>query len=209
MSLAGALRAKDCSVALLDANTQVHPARENIEINPSSLLEIRWNRASVLSAKTVLLEAKNNFSSMDQAVLFFDVAVLHEAFPSQDAVPVNAVTESCIVSYMVLVNELVALFDRQQKGRIVFVLKTSASTEKNIPVSVAEAAFIRLAEETANTVSSLLVRLETPAGSSSLTPAAQEQEQLSWLVDQMLQPALQKNQNRWLKAGSRGLFGIL
>jgi len=213
VSLAGALRSRDASVALLsDASSEESAA---VSSDSASLVDVPWNRASVLSARTVPIRIKNCFTSLDQAVLVFDTPLLEDSFSPEDPLSPVRVADEYVRGYMLLVRELCALFTAREQGRLVFVLRDRQTRDvptdrapgrpANMPVSVAEAAFVRLAEETASSlatlkipsVQSLLVRIES----------ADDTANLVWLEDQLVAPIGNRPQGRWIKAGSRGLFG--
>ncbi len=201
VSLAAALHGKNISAALVSGDPS----------DTEAVREIRWNRSSSLSAKTVLIEAKSAFASLDQAVLLFDTPFLLATVPAGNSFA-NIVDEH-IKGYLLLVREINAFFAQQKKGRLVFVvrgrdaLQSPAAVPSNIPVAVCEAAFTALAAETASACSlqpnpalqTLLVTLES----------GEEAENLAWLVEQLEQTTPSRNQTRWIKAGQRGLFGKL
>jgi hypothetical protein len=211
VSLAGALRSRDVSVALIsDASGEEGASAPS---DSAGLADVPWNRPSALSARTVPLAVKNRFGSLDQAILVFDTPLLEAAFPPDDSLSPVRVADEYIRGYMLLVRELGALFAAQEQGRFAFVLRVRDSTAErsspppaNLPVSVAEAAFIRLAEETAlscgaskdSAVQSLLVRMENQDDSGNLL----------WLTEQLMTQAGNRSSGgRWIKAGTRGLFG--
>ena len=209
VSLAGALRSRAASVALLsDASSEESAA---VSSDSASLVDVPWNRASVLSARTVPVRIKNCFASLDQAVLVFDTPLLEDSFSPEDPLSPVRVADEYVRGYMLLVRELCALFTAREQGRLVFVLRDRQTRDvptdrapgrpSNMPVSVAEAAFVRLAEETASSlatlkipsVQSLLVRIES----------ADDTANLVWLEDQLVAPIGNRPQGRWIKAGSR------
>lgn len=208
-ALAGALRGKNSSVAMLSGEQEAKTAKTDKSASDSSaLIEIPWNRSSALSARTVLLEVKNKFVTLEQAVLVFDTPFLTETAPEKLATV--TVVDDFIKGFLLLVSEITVRFALEKKGRLVFVVRqqatgTNAFGIQNIPVRVAESAFIRLAEETALAFSArsnidlqtLLVKLET----------AGDAENAAWLLEQMEQPSVSRNQTRWIKSGSHGLFG--
>jgi hypothetical protein len=206
-ALADLMRGKNSSVALICGDAE---AEDKGSSPDPSLVRIPLNRSSSLSVRTLILEVKNNFASLDQAVLVFDTPVLFESV--SDAITTAGIVDEYIKGYLLLVNELSVLFALQKKGRFLFVVRPSsagaaASPSRNIPVSVAEAAFMRLAEETALSFASRanpdlqaqLIRLE----------AGEDPESLAWLAEQLEMPSGVRGQGRWIKAGSRGLFGKL
>ncbi|ULQ60937.1 hypothetical protein K7I13_06695 [Brucepastera parasyntrophica] len=216
--LASALRSRDASVAIISDVPESNqkkgekkkegPADKNI-----NLADIPWNRSSSLSARTILLEIKNTFSSCSQAVLFFDIASFFENTIQKNKYPLELTAEYA-AGYILLVQEIVSCFKTQGSGRIVFAVRDSSfSAVQNgwhgIALSAAEAAFIKLAEETAalftppyNTnpaLQTMLVRFESgdDAGNAA------------WLADSLMQAAPSRHPGRWIKGGSRGFFGKL
>ena len=200
--LASTLQAKQFTVALLVPESEDNP--------PARVPGIPWNRPSALSARTVIVEAKNSFPVLDQAVVVFDTAQAATLLSENSTT--SGIVDDFIKGYLLLVGELVRHFTVQKKGRLVFVLRpviagTINPSLQNIALFAAESAFLRLAEETAASFSSgpaqdiqaLLVKLETTG----------DAENLEWLVEQLAQPSLSRNQGRWIKAGSRVLFGKL
>ncbi len=219
-SLAGSLRGHNVSVALLcgipeDAVSRKKEPSESSE--PSALREIPWNRSSDLSARTLLLETRNNFESLDQAVLIFDAPTFMERVPTPDRMGMMRIVDDYIKGYLLLATEILSLFVKQKKGRLAFVVRSQSSANQatgsqvpsppGIPLAVAEAAFMRLAEETAvviaalglSSVQSLLVKIDGIADAEAAT----------WLVEQLLQPNAPRNQSRWIKAGTKGLLSLL
>lgn len=195
LSLADALREKNTPVAFVTTDASA--------ISPADA--IFWNRSSILSAKTALLGAHNALSFLDTAVMVFDTPAIVGSRLS--AAASSVIIDEFIKGYLLLVHEITSSFVAQKKGRFVFVLRPFSLSGKNIPVSISEAAFVALAEETTSLFAShalpalqtLLVRLET----------GDEAENLAWLVELMGQDTSTRNQVRWVKAGSRGLFGKL
>jgi hypothetical protein len=181
---------------------------------PSSLpsTSIPWNRSSTLSARTAILEMKNKYSSFDRALLIFDTPAFSGLFPDMEASSAIRCTDEYIRGYLLLVTELVKHFRRQKTGFMLFAVRGSSSPEAkvNLPVAVAESAFMRLAEETASSFVNgalsgdtgfqvLLVKLDP----------ADDTENIDWLSLQLTGTPPARTQVRWVKAGSRGLFGKL
>jgi len=221
-SLAGVLRGHKASVSLLCGIPDAAVPRKSDPPDPSALREIPWNRSSDLSARTVLLETRNSFETLDQAVLVFDAFAFAERAPAPDRIGTALVIDEYIKGYLLLASEILDFFVKQKKGRLVFVVRGQQTAGQQasgqsapartpatpgIPLAVAEAAFTRLAEETALAIAatgiapvqSLLVKLEGIA----------DTEAAAWLVEQLLQQGAPRNQGRWIKAGSKGLLGLL
>jgi len=219
-ALAGSLRVHNVSVALLGGLPEGKTPSKSVQADPSALREIPWNRSSVLSARTVLLETRNSFENLDQAVIVFDLPAFTEALQIPEA-QAAAIADDYIKGYLLLAGEIAAYFVRRKKGRLVFVVRgfppagkepagrepsDRAGDVRTLTFAVAEAAFIRLAEELSASfagtgipaMQSLLVRLDQEA----------DDETVPWLVEHLLQGAAPRNQGRWIKAGSKGLLGI-
>ena len=213
-SLAGALRSRDYSVALLDGSVEQRDSKNASPVSAVSdssvLLELPWNRSSSLSAQTLMLGVRNSFSVLDLAVVVFDMPFFAGTVATGDRIALVSAVDEYVRGYMLVIQELVALFKKQKKGRLVFVVREmpatgSSPSAKNIPISVACAAFMRLAEETALECSGA----EQPEIQTLQVKLEQEDDNanLDWLVSQLSAPASQRGQCRWIKAGSRGLFG--
>jgi len=119
--LAGSLRARNASVALLCGIPEDTVPGRKESVDPSALCEIPWNRSSDLSARTVLLEIRNCFGPLDQAVLVFDLPVFAERLTATAGHA--AVIDEYIKGYLLLALEIVSLFVRGKKGRLVFVVR--------------------------------------------------------------------------------------
>ena len=188
--------------------------------NDSSLSDISsdsdcvmWNRSSALSARTVLLEVKNRFPQLDEAVFLFDTQYLAETFPAATQQNLLQIMDEHIKGWMLLVQESIDYLKKQKKGRLVFICifpgKTGAV--QNTAVAVAESAFVRLAEETAKLFTSLsnpeLHTLLVKCDADELKEATDQTAQITWIADQLESAETGRNSVRWIKAGSRGFFG--
>lgn len=114
--------------------------------------------------------------------------------------------------YLLVSSEIIKYFRQQKAGFVIFAVRSQSSPEAkaNIPVAVAESAFMRLAEETAASfadgsrpddtgLQALLVKLDPSEDTSNI----------EWLSLQVTGAIPARTQVRWVKAGSRGLFGKL
>lgn len=216
--VAGQLRQKNASVALAcrEENQPTEGTDRAVTAGIPALSEISWSRSSPLSAKTLLLEARNVLGGMDSALLVFDAQAFYASVVTgKDSIP--ALLDEYIDAYVFLVRETASFFTRQKRGRLFFALRPFPS-RSGLPGSpetvfaLAEAAFIRLAEETSvyfGTTGSIpvtcpLVRLGD----------GDDTEDALWLADKLASPESAKGIGRsgpprWVKAGSRNLFGIL
>jgi hypothetical protein len=198
VSLAESLRGKKASVGLLSPYDSGNPVAESVSFV--------WNRPSPLSARTVTLEMKNAFSSLDGAVLLFDASSIAYDSSAQDSTSAVRCVDEYVRGFMLLSLEIVRCFREQRKGTLAFAVRSAAALNPALSLSaaVAEGAFIRLADETAlscgrseDGFQTLLVKLD-PSGDA---------ENVEWLSQQLFSTPQPRGQGRWIKAGSRGLFG--
>jgi len=209
VSLTGFLRSspkgKDFTFGLL-----VEPAGDASSTLPST--SIPWNRSSPLSARTAILDMKNKFSSFDRALIIFDTLTFSETIPDSEATSIIQCTDEYVRGYLLLVSEIVKYFRQQKTGFIVFAVRSPSlpDAKVSLPVAAAESAFMRLAEETAasfasgpnsgdSALQSLLVKLDP----------SEDTGNVDWLSLQLTGSLPVRTQARWVKAGSRGLFGKL
>lgn len=200
VKIAGTLSSQKKSVLLLNVSKETVP------------FSLTWNRSSILSAQTIPIEMHNNFAEFNKLVLFFDARVMLKlVFEEKEANLGNAVDEF-IKGPLLLVSAVVDFFKKQQKGQLIFAVyepskQTEKTDKKNILVSVAEAAFMRMAEQYAFLCSSD----KDYEGLKTLLISYSDQNQnetLDWLV-QSIEAEPSKNQSlRWHKAGTRGIFSF-
>lgn len=222
VSLAGALRGKDASVAILASAVQ-----------EGSTLDLFWNRPSPLSARTVMLDAKNRFDSLDCAVLAFDVASIPASCREGDSASITHLFDEYVRGYALLISEIVVAFRRQKKGLLCFVLVNRESAtggqsssvlsssaagpaqsaiqatglSPDIACAMAESAFVKLAEELSSSFAA------APADGIQCLLAkvdpADEATALDWLASQIVNPSASRKENRWVKPGAKGFFAKL
>ena len=154
--------------------------------------------------------------SLDSALLVYDAQAFISSLSGElESVP--ALLDDYIDGYVFLVRELASLFLHQKKGRIFFAIRPFPSRSvlpgsSETVFALAEAAFIRLAEETSayfsssgsTHVSCPLIRLGD----------GDDTEDATWLADKLADPDAGKlvsrgGSPRWVKAGSRNILGIL
>jgi hypothetical protein len=201
-----------------------------------SSFELSWNRPSVLSAKTVAIALRNRFRALDHAVIVFDSRVVSQASSAADGTALAIAADRYVRGLALLAYEIASLFSAQGRGRLTFAVReapsatgaqgaeagssrpgTEASGEKASAgsfalsgaavASVARAAFMALAEETAAAfagtgnaaLQTFLVKLDPTDDALNL----------DWLVARLQAENPQRALGSWVKAGSRGLFGII
>ncbi len=213
--LTSELRRLDIPVALASS---VSANAESAE----GFAEVRWDRLSSLSARTAVREAQNALGSIDQAVFFFDGPLLQAQYPAGKEDP-QSVIDSWVSGYMSMVRHCLTAFDGS--GRLVFVhspfpdstrglhpVREGASPSPfpgmtSVALSLAESAFIRLAEETA----AFLAIKEGRAARSLLVSVSEDNspEALAALASRIAEPYEGKrNPVRWIKPLNRPLFQL-
>jgi hypothetical protein len=204
LRLSGFLRSGGSSTVLL-----VDRESESSE----SIDAIRWNRPSILSSKTVLLDACNRFGFIDALVFVFDIRAvsLSIASSSDAADPASAmrIIDDYIRGPLLLVSGFAAYFREMKKGNLCFVHVENRNEDGPfVPLacSVAERAFVTLAEEISRSFASstgegLSVSLVRYDGDD-------EDAAIESIAVKVLAPAARSHaDSRWVKVGSRGLFG--
>ncbi len=170
---------------------------------------LQWNAPSLLSAHTAILEARTRHGGLSVAVFAFDADAFAPSVPYGGAGDVAGAVDRLVSGWMYLVESAREQFRKQGDGFFCFVHAVPSPKSETarplppLPVSVAEAAFVRLAEETAardrDGAKALLVRYENGG----------DPGQLEWLASRVLEGPPARPQARWVKAGAKGLFGLL
>ncbi len=178
------------------------------EADPASPDTLRWNPPSLLSAHTAILEANTRYGGLSAGVLAFDADAFAANVAYEGVVDASAAVNTLVTGWIFLAESVFEALAKQGSGFLCFVHAAPPAKAENaslkplpLPVAIAESAFLRLAEESARRHGerSLLVRYETGA----------DDAQLEWLASRILEGPPSRATNRWHKAGSRGLFGIL
>ena len=213
------------------------PAEKNEPITENGYTAFAWNRASALSARTVLLSCLNISNRLDEAVLVFDEPLLAEAFNHSDLTENARVMDELVVGYQYLTQEILSRFAQKKATeenalikKLVFLHKTNPSQAdvaanpalrsgavSSPMVSAAAAAFKAFAENTAalyaetEQVFPVLVTCD-----ASAEVAHKDSALGSWLcdyldsVDDLKKRPAPKQMVSWVKAGTKkaGGFGL-
>ncbi len=89
---------------------------------------VEWTRASAVSARTIVLQTENLFSSMDEAVLFFDEEYFASLAQKMDAGEIGRSCDEMITGYQYLTMEILSRFEKknsgdEKPGKLIFLLK--------------------------------------------------------------------------------------
>lgn len=86
---------------------------------------LTWNKGSIISAHSLVLQAENLAVTLDAACLIFDCPHLSTLYSETDNNSIQAITVDLILSYQILSKTLMNRFIAKKHGKLVFVLKPS------------------------------------------------------------------------------------
>lgn len=94
---------------------------------------LKWNKASPISARSMILETENVFGTVDVVVLYFDASAIASQFASCTIENISSALDSLVVGYQYLAVETMARFEQKKfNGKLVFLLKTYPSIFETI-----------------------------------------------------------------------------
>ena len=124
-----------------------------------------WNKASAVSAHSVIIQAETKLESFDEVVFYFDAANFCTQFELDRTEDLSNGIDSMISSFLYASTELIKRLDqRKEKASVLFLIKEypskyemlSSKTAGLVPastvVSAAQAAFCAIAENFATNV---------------------------------------------------------
>lgn len=198
---------------------------------PKGASALSWNRGSVLSARTLVINCENE-GGIDESVLIFDEALFASKFGS--GYENSKILEELIGSYEYLAQELAARFSRnlQQKKKIAFLYKSNPTVCESVTssslrspsihlsyslVAAAGGAFRAFAENMAaelvqsENITPLLINCDYTNDLANRDSAISV-----WLcnyldsIDTLKKPLSAKQKVSWIKVGARnpGGFGL-
>ena len=227
-SLASAFGARGWSVTLLSEIESPSIKTGETGAEMPSVTALSWNRPSALSARTVCIALRAAHRELSDAVIVFDSRAISQVPDFSLGTELGAVADRYIRGVMLLAFETAGLFFKQGRGRITFAVRESPaeggtsstgaesgqagdtgvySLSGQSAAAVARAAFVALAEEIAASFSasgnpelkSFLVKLDP----------TDDVMNLDWLASRLTGESALRSQSSWVKAGSRGIFGII
>ncbi len=190
---------------LRDKGIKVCLSSDVKENSDNSSMEIEWNRASLFSLQSLMLQLKNMDILADTSIIVFDAHDYLKLYSGLEATAIDKTIVDLISSNLALSLMLKNYYIKKAQGRLIFVYRGVDSPCGQAVVSAAAGAFERIAEETADAirktelagVQSLLVKLD----------GFDDENFAKWIINQLDLPVLSKNSNRWVKAGQRSFFG--
>lgn len=214
VSLARSLGSRGWSVSLLSGDAG---ETDRVDDPGDGVALISWNRPSALSARTVAVALKNAHRALDHAVIVFDPRALARQAGGADGATISVSVDRLVRGYLLLVHEIAALFVAQGRGRLTLAVREidarGESAERTFPfsgeavASVARGAFVALAEETAAAFGST----GNPALQTFLArlDPTDDALNLEWLAARLAAENPARSQGAWVKAGARGIFGVI
>lgn len=211
-ALSVSLRDRGASVFLLISPEKVQDTSKRNATKEDQISELSkgllvWNKPSPLSARTIALALKNRGEKESQAVFVLDCPELGRSIlaKGKDSASSASFIDEYIRGLYLLVSEIAALYRQKGSGRFVFILNPLESSSENLVAAMIESAFVRLVDEIAKEFAGagktllqvMMIKLED----------RENEEILSWTVERILAYGTEKTGTRWIKAGSKGLFG--
>lgn len=217
--------------------TTTSPEQNAETITENGYTAVPWNRASALSARSLILSCMNVSNHLDEVVLYFDEAQCAVDFNHATATETARIIDELIVGYQYLVSEAVARFEQKKlrnepisMGKLIFIYKVNPSqsdaavnptlrasaTLSSPHIAASAAAFKAFAENTAalhaesDTVYPLLVICD-----ASMEVSHRDNTLASWLadyinsIDELKKRPAAKQLVSWVKAGTKKAGGFL
>ncbi len=196
--IAGELRDRGVKVCL-----SAEPKKDDSE--KKSFGEIEWNRTSLFSLQGLMLQLKNMNISADTSIIVFDAPNYSKIYQSLDSLAIDKTIGDLVSANLALANMLKTYYIKKAQGRLIFIYRGVESPCGHPPISVAAAAFSRIAEETVDA----LRKTELPGIQTLLVKLEGNEDEVfaKWIADQLDSPTLSKSPGRWIKAGQRSFFG--
>ena len=205
-------------------------ANSDISIDNDNIFTFSWNKASSISAKTLLIQAEAKLVQLDRVLIIFDSPSYAKKFESDKIEDCTQAIENMISGYMYFCHTLLGrLTQKTKKVSVGFYLRSAPSKADIISakaitqapctnnVSVAQASFKAMAENFCASLSELpevSVFLVTSEPGNDLY--ASDRDTGVWFLNYF--DALEKLKNKpsgkqaltWIKAGGKmpGGFGL-
>ena len=158
-----------------------------------------WNRRSSLSARSVVLHAKNLYGHLDEALIVFSPVRESIPFHESSIVSIENRTDAEVKGYLFMIREIVALFQKQHDGRLLLAVLEPESEVRSPLEAMSLGAFIAAAEALQRVYAN--EALEIVLCSSHSTNIA---AYAAFILDALDSPRPRKPRKEWLRYQSRG-----
>ncbi|TVQ26010.1 MAG: hypothetical protein EA382_06170 [Spirochaetaceae bacterium] len=162
-----------------------------------------WNRRSALSARSVVLHARNAFRSLPEAVVVYSVTQESIPFHDSSIVSVEDRTDAEIKGYLFLLRELVALFQKQRSGRLILAVHDVERQIRSPLEAFSIGGFTSFAEALSRFYQNEPFEIRLCHSSSPDVSGFAR-----FIVDALDAPRPRKPRLEWSSYPSRGLFGV-
>lgn len=196
---------------------------------------LKWNRASPISSRTLLIQAQTTLGSLDTAVLFFDTTEYNTIFDDVSIEEASKVADQLILGFQYFTLEFVnRVTQKEIPARLIFILRSFPSLSEidhstalkkqftagslipsSLFVSTAQSAF----ESFAQNISTFLLNNQFLStllitGDESNDVIKDDSSLADWLLDYIRTVEAAKNARGaikstfWVKAGSKPSSGF-
>lgn len=116
------------SIILQDYKVAVAKSDESNAEKTEKIVSLKWNKASPVSARSMILGTENAFGAIDVVVLYFDASSFASQFVSCTVENISTALDSLVAGFQYLAVETMARFEQKKLGgRLVFLLKPYSS----------------------------------------------------------------------------------
>ncbi len=205
LAVAGALAARGDAVVLTDGPR----VARGVSGGPSTadIPTVPWNRESPLSARTVAIEAATAIGPIDAAVVFLDARAIPEtdSFSLSEA---SARIDEWARGPILLSLEMANRFRARGAGRLVLALRDRETPDVDPVSAAALGSFARFAEALATSLSAADGARGGPSALLVKLDGTDDADAALWLAERLAAPG-RWGGNRWVRACSKGLLGML
>lgn len=223
----------DVDVPVAHTEEEGEPVQQELPVMGIATAE--WNRASALSARTLILQTENKYDRLDEVVLYFDEEYFASIAGKTEIGECAQTCDNLILGYQFLALETFARFEKKNSvgaapGKLVFVLKEGpcmvdairSPTLRNGATSIATpliasaaAAFTSFAENCAAVYGDMpYVNIVLVRGDKSNEFARTDDALAKWLgtyldaVDELKNKLAAKKSIQWVKPGAKNPNGF-
>lgn len=170
-----------------EAEFQSSDKKQSAVVVAESPAAIPWNRASPVSARSMIIKAETESSKLDEVLLVFDSAMFASKYKQMSPAVLQNSIDDMTLGFSYVVSEVLERYSLKKTGRLIFIIRYAPSSSDklygimhksvydepvSIPVASSQQYFISMAENTAavysgtNGISVVLVRSENESDES-------------------------------------------
>ena len=170
-----------------------NPESDGAAVTAGDIVIASWNRPSSVSARSLVLQAENAFTVIDETVLYFDAAVYAQQFTALSPEECTRAIDTMISGYHYLTMEILSRIEqRKESGKLIYIVRHHPSMADVIRSSA-------IRSSTASAAGPFVSSAEAAFTAGSLA---------SWLADYLavldgIKRRSAKQSLSWIKAGSK------